>query len=275
MFKTQYHCLVAGLPDLIVDGNKALISLNQFKEELKVYLTPQDYKLVEVLFYEFDNTNILSFLRKENFDWNINGNYSREFIESQIKTPDNLIKYIFDFLTERLENDETSVDLYSEFSLSEKYYSFLLSLPNKFLSEWFEYEMNLININTALLRRKYKLPLDGQIIGKNEVSQLILTSQSKDFELGNHIKGIDSLIALYESASVIERELKLDQLRWDYLTEKTVFEYFSIEKVLSYTIMFKIASRWHTLNTNTGKKILENLLDGLASDFKIPIEFNQ
>lgn len=275
MFKKQYHCLIAGLPDIIIDGNKSLVSLREFKEDLKIYLSSEDYKIAENLFYEYDNQNILSLLRKDkNAKWDENGNYSKTYLEEQIKSPDGIISYLNNFLIEKIEKEEEDSSLFMELNLTEKYFDYVSSLPNKFLRDWFEFEMNLINLNTALLHRKYNLPLDGQIVGNNEVSQQILTSQSKDFELGNVIKGLDNLISMYENSSVLDREMLLDQMRWDYLAEKTLFEYFTIEKVLSFIIMFKIAVRWNSLDSVQGEKFLKELIDGLTSKYEVPNEFN-
>lgn len=275
MFKKQYHCLIAGLPDIIIDGNKNLVSLKEFKEDLQIYLSPEDYKIAENLFYEYDNQNILSLLGKDkNAKWDENGNYSKAYLEEQMKSPDGIVSFLFDFFNENIEKEEEDSLLVKELSLTEKYFDYLSSLSNKFLRDWFEFEMNLINLNTALLHRKYHLPLDGQIVGNNEVSQQILTSQSKDYELGNLIKGLDTLISMYENSSVLDREMLLDQMRWDYLAEKTLFEYFTIEKVLSFIIMFKIAVRWNSLESVQGEKFLKELIDGLTSKYEVPNEFN-
>ena len=50
MFKRNYYCLVAGLSDIIIDGNKLAETSLAFKDELAGQLQASDYKLAELLF---------------------------------------------------------------------------------------------------------------------------------------------------------------------------------------------------------------------------------
>ena len=63
MLKRNYYYLVAGFPDIVLDQKKIPFSLAELKQELKYHLHPNDYRLVEYLFLEYDNINFLNLLQ--------------------------------------------------------------------------------------------------------------------------------------------------------------------------------------------------------------------
>ena len=65
MLKRNYYYLIAGFPDILVDQKKLPYPLIELKQELKYHLHPDDYKLVEYLFLQYDNTNFLNILLKK------------------------------------------------------------------------------------------------------------------------------------------------------------------------------------------------------------------
>lgn len=75
MFKNQYHCLIAGLPDLMFEDSKFPATLQQFKGELEHELTLGDYNLIRLLFLPYDHENLIDFLLKTDEEPNPNGQF--------------------------------------------------------------------------------------------------------------------------------------------------------------------------------------------------------
>lgn len=84
---------------------------------------------------------------------------------------------------------------------------------------------------------------------------------------------ITEVIALAEKDNFIAREKGLDQLRWEKLEELTLFDYFTVEVVLAYTIKLDIAYRWLELEEETGREMFRQIIDDLKSSFEFSKEF--
>ena len=98
MFKNNYYCLVAGLPDLLFSESKPGFSSLDFRTELKEQLSVDDFNLVKQVYLLFDNQNLLNLLFKQNKPFNTLGIISKEKLEAEIikpsEIPDYMIQYI-------------------------------------------------------------------------------------------------------------------------------------------------------------------------------------
>ncbi len=65
LFKNQYYCFIAGLPDFDFDSMKLPFTVENFKGMLEDELKAADMRLLDKYFLKFDNDNLLSFLKKK------------------------------------------------------------------------------------------------------------------------------------------------------------------------------------------------------------------
>ena len=56
----NYYCLVAGLPDLLMEDRKMALSSLNLREMLQEDLHPQDYRLLSLFFFKYDHNNIIA-----------------------------------------------------------------------------------------------------------------------------------------------------------------------------------------------------------------------
>jgi hypothetical protein len=84
LFKNQYYCFIAGLPDFDFDSMKLPFTVENFKGMLEDELKAADMRLLDKYFLKFDNDNLLSFLKKE-IEQNPMGNISRDELEETLK----------------------------------------------------------------------------------------------------------------------------------------------------------------------------------------------
>jgi len=278
----NYHCLIAGLPDLSIDNNKLKFSLLEFKQELKDILFEEDYTLIKIFFYKFDNQNILNLLHKKNKPFIEAGNYTVNEFEEQIKIikeggyekrnmllPEYLENYIDNFINETPKHPNLS----PENQLSHAYYEYAINSENDFISKFYDFELNILNILTALNCRKFSLKIEDEIINVNEISQQIRKSSAKDFGIGTEFDYIETLIQIAEEPNLFNREKKIDILRWEFIENETFFNYFTIEKVFVYLIKLEILDRWLSFNKETGTEKFSDILKKLESSYEIPKEF--
>ncbi|MFW5804088.1 MAG: DUF2764 family protein [bacterium] len=269
----NYYYLISGLPEISFDQLKLGFTLQEFKNNLEENLEKEDLQLVELIFLQEDNVNLINFLEKKDRPFKETGNYSKEELEEGIKEPGNLPIYMQDFMHAYKEDAPIFPGLSLENQLTTLYYNYVLDTKNEFLFNWFEFSLNLGNAITAINCRIHNIPTGNQIIGNNYVAQNLKKSNARDFGLGDEIPYIEKLNQLFEGKIAIEREREIDLIKWQYLDEATIFEYFSTEEVLSYTIKLRILSRWMKLDPETGKVFFSSLLKELENSFEFPKEF--
>jgi len=275
IFKEHYYYLIAGLPDILLDETRSKISVSDLLEEIKTQLHPEDYKLLQALFLKYDNANLLNLLLKREKAFNEGGAYSQEFLEEQIKEPDERIHgYLRRFIELFKADDRDDTGKSWEIVLEELYFNFLLDISNEFLREWFRFQLNLNNVTTALSCRKHEIPVETQLIGDNEVVQSILRSNARDFGLSQDFPQIEQILAEWERENILEREKALDSIRWNWIDEHTFFHYFTVEKVIGYLLQLEMVERWMNLDPKKGERMFRELLEKMQSTFELPDEFH-
>ena len=190
MLKTNYYCLVAGLPDMIFNEIKPVVSCQDFKNELAEQLQPVDFKLAELLYLNYDNQNLLNLILKKNKPFNNTGKYTQEELEEQIKEPTHIIDYMRQFIIAFYAEETSLSDLNWENKLQSFFFDFVLETKNEFLRKWFKFDMDIKNIFTAINCRKYDYNIDEHLISvkdKNEVYENLINKTPKFDSLSDEV----------------------------------------------------------------------------------------
>lgn len=280
--RREYHCFIAGLPELFPDAKKIDFILFNFRDQLGEVLHSDDFRLIESLFWKYDNANIIKLLKDPQSDINKLGNLSREDIEEifSLAKDDALYTYkrkippYFGIFIDAFKNE---APLFKgkewENQITQLYYNFAVSIDNNFIRSWFEFEMNLTNISTAAGCRKYKMNIENELIGNNEITEKLVKSSARDFGISNEFPMLEAIIRATEEDNIIEKERKIDMARWELLNDRTFFHFFTIEKIFAYTIQVEIIERWLKLDKDTGNKLFNDLLTGLEKSYEFSKEY--
>ncbi len=283
MNKKNYHCLIAGLPDLIPDDKKRYFSSAELRDYLQDELRPADFELVKLYYLPFDHENLLNLLfDDEEFQWDERGNYSRKAFEQladkkQLENvnfslfPPYFRRFVLLFHDEEVQFTRAGAMKF----LTEDWYKFIFGSKNEFVKTFGEYKRNIVNIMLALNGRKHNIPFEDAIIGNDEIARMLKTNRSRDFGLtDDEFNDIENILQLYEIENLLERELKLDNYTWQFIDEITFFNYFTIERILGFVQKLFIAERWLELDKEKGQHIFKKLLEELESNFEFPEEFS-
>ncbi len=282
-----YQCLVAGLPDLVFDQGKLTLSWEGFREELENNLTPVDFRLAQLFFLPYDISNLLNILNKseEEDEGFVNrGNFSKEQLEEfadtkEIETPIDIASNLNEFIEKLVIHFKNDIPLYNNMDWNNQftnyYYAFCLAQKNNFVRKWFEFEMNIKNIQVAINASNHEKEVEKELVGDNEVVDAILNERSKDFGLGNDYSYVEKILNLYENKDLLTREKEVDLIKWNKVDELNTFNYFSIEVLLGYLIKLNIVERWIKLDKETGKEMFERLMHDLQHDYEFPQEFKE
>lgn len=276
----NYYCYIAGLPDIQIDNAKSIPAQEEILDELKQILSKGDMALLDLLRLKYDNDNLLKFLANRDAELNPLGKLTSQDWAELIELIDNsdernpvrdvrLLKYVLEFYTTiRNEQSEEKIDFAEDF-LAALYYKYGMQCKNKFVAEWFEFNLNINNILTALTCRKYGWDIKSAIVGDNVVAETIRNSVSaRDFNLKAEIDYFDALVSISETANLLDREHRIDALKWNWLEENTFFSSFSIEKVLSFWLRCELMHRWDNLSMEEGAEIFRQMINDLKKDVK-------
>jgi polyhydroxyalkanoate synthesis regulator phasin len=283
LFKNQYYCFVAGLPEFSFDSMKLPFTVEEFISMLREELKPSDLKLLRKYFLIHDNNNLLNLLGNKDAIINIAGKLSREEIMDLITDvkEDIPIKnkhvppYFEDFIRRWLseENPQEGGRIWEDL-LTSFYMDYGIEAKNSLLSGWFELNLNIGNLMTAVFARKYDLMVAKYIVGHNTFAKLIReNSNARDFGISQELVYFDTLIRISEESDIFDRERKIDKFKWDWLEENTVFDYFNIEYIFAYFCKLQILERWVKLNAEEGEKVFRDLINSLKNETKLPDDF--
>ena len=269
---SNYYCLVAGLPDVAFDGSKSVYTVERFKEDIYPELSAADAACVDLFFLERDNANILNILRNgEDAVLGERGCYSREELEEIISsakegdTPINGVpSYIYRFFEFYIAN-EGNANVIWEDVLSSYYYDYATRCANGFVADWFIFNRNVNNILVAFAARKYKMSVADAVIGDGEIAEALRTSGARDFGLTGALDYFESVQRMSENSRLQERERQLDDLRWKWLEDNSVFNYFTVERLFVFLIKLSIVERWAKLDADKGMLRYNELIAELKS----------
>lgn len=278
---STYYCLVAGLPDISLDDGKLSYSVSDFKTELYPDLSAQDRKLIDLFYLKFDNTAILKLLKNKDAVIEDKGNFSAEELLQLIEavregdTPDKKYpSYLVNFVSQYLQLSQD--ELYrADDLLAALYYSYGMSSNNAFIASWFEFNLNLNNILAALAARKYKMEVSRVIVGATSICEQLRTSNARDFGLNETLEYFEALQRIADIEELVEREKKVDMLKWKWLEDESFFHYFTIERIFVFLMQLEMIERWISLDKEKGNEFFRKMIQDLKNEVQIPEEFRK
>ena len=275
-----YYYLVAGLPELTLEDSKLSYTVADFKVELYPDLSDEDKKLIDLFYLKFENANVLKLLKDKDAAIDLRGNYSAEELVEFISSlkegdeiadavfPSYLSTFIFEYFNATAEDDF----LYED-RLAALYYEYAMKCKNKFVSSWFAFNLTMNNILVALTARKFKMDIAPLIVGDTEVCEALRTSGARDFGLTGEVDFLDQLVKISETEELVEREKKIDQLRWNWMEEATFFNYFTVERLFVFLLQLEMIERWISLDKEKGNQLFRSIIATLKDEVQIPAEF--
>ena len=275
---STYYCLVAGLPDISLDDGKLSYSVSDFKAELYPDLSAQDRKLIDLFYLKFDNTAILKLLKNKDAVIEDKGNFSAEELLQLIEavregdTPDKKYpSYLVNFVSQYLQLSQD--ELYrADDLLAALYYSYGMSSNNAFIASWFEFNLNLNNILAALAARKYKMEVSSVIVGATSICEQLRTSNARDFGLNETLEYFEALQRIADIEELVEREKKVDMLKWKWLEDESFFHYFTIERIFVFLMQLEMIERWISLDKETGEKTFREIVSVMKKGSRDALE---
>ena len=277
---TNYYCLVTGLPELSLEDGKLSYTVANFKTDIYPILSKSDKKLVDLFYLQFDNRNLLTLLKdmEASVDSSL-GNYSADDLLSVISSikgktaSDKKFPSFFHEFVALYLNTPVEERLGMEDKLYGYYYDYAMKCGNSFVSAWFELNLNVNNILAAMAARKYKMEVAKVPVGSNWVADSLRKSNARDFGLADELEYFDQLVRINDTIDLVDREKKIDLMKWNWMEENTFFNYFTIEKIFVFLMKLEMIERWISFDKEKGNEMFRQLIGQLKNEVQIPQEF--
>ena len=279
---TNYYCLVTGLPELSLEDGKLSYTVANFKTEIYPQLSKSDKKLLDLFYLKYDNRNLMTLLKDKEASVDASlGNFSADELLGIIASfkeesaPDKKFpSYFYEFAELYLNTPDEE-----RFGLEDKlygyYYDYAMKCGNPFVSTWFELNLDVNNILAAMAARKYKMEVAKVPVGTNAVADALRTSNARDFGLADDLEYFEQLVRINDTIDLVDREKKIDLLKWNWMEDHTFFNYFTIEKIFVFLMKLEMIERWISLDKEKGNEMFRQLIGQLKDEVQIPQEFRK
>lgn len=168
---------------------------------------------------------------------------------------EDLIKEIRSLLSAR---DEAVLDLLLEGCNPEKlnadFYQKALQHGNRFIRDWFRFDLDLRNTVVSYL---------NDSLGRPEEQDMVLLEGRETEEFFE----LDAAKTVLNGADILKREQGLDDLRWQKIDELTMLDSLDLEVLLGYVLKVKIIDRWMQLDPESGRELFRKLVDDIRSTY--------
>lgn len=272
----NYYCLVAGLKEYTLDADTKGFDATEIVAEILEELAAKDAKCVRLLYSYYDCKNIIALRSGRNF-YNELGNIAQEELENELTEPKSLpsrmarvVKAFAVAQDEQAEENEYAVGLNLEKGferlLWEAYYDECAHSSSAFLKAWAAFDRTLRNISAAVVARTLDRSIDSVTVGKGDIVEALERSSAADFGLRGELPYIDAVIAaVNDESNMVEKEHKIDLIRWEQAVNLAAQSYFDINAILSYLVRLNIVARWAKLDEKRGHEMFKRILAELDS----------
>ena len=164
---------------------------------------------------------------------------------------------LLDFLLKGFDEKELTADFYAK----------ALRCRNKFLREYFRFDLNLRNAKVRYLNAQLGREPDQDVMTGEDPEAEDVDIDGFRFTGGEFEEAlkVDNILA---EKDLVSREKGLDDVLWDKIDSLATFHYFDIEAVLAYIAKLHIVTRWLNLDEEVGRDVFRRLLKDVRGTYK-------
>ncbi|MBO7077952.1 MAG: DUF2764 family protein [Bacteroidales bacterium] len=173
---------------------------------------------------------------------------------------DNLVaQELLDEIRGQLSARDTAVldqllDGYNPEKLDAEFYQKARQHRNRFIREWFSFDLNLRNATVAYL---------NDSLGRQEGLDLVKLEGRETEEFPEAV----AVQQVLNCGDILARERGLDELRWKKIDELTLLDSLDLEVILGFVAKLKIIDRWLQLDPDSGRALFRRLVDDIRSTY--------
>ena len=185
------------------------------------------------------------------------------------KGPQDYIDEIVELCSEK---DKELIDFlmsgYLDENLNAEFYEKALTHKDRFIREYFTFDLNVRNAKVKYLNKALGRPADKDVLTFSEdAPEILLDVLSAEFEEAADLETV------LNAGDILSRERGIDDLMWEKIDNLTTFNYFDIDAILGFITKLNIVARWYKLDEQTGREMFKMLVDEVRGTFK-GVEYN-
>ena len=269
MFERNYYSLVAGLKEYALEADNKGFDAREIIETIRCELSSGDRRTLELFYGSCDVANLIG-LRSGKTNFSPLGNFSREELEQALEGKFRLPSYLADVVAayadpEGEEAERMDMTRPFERNLYESYYRACAASKCRFLREWSDFDRTLRNVCAAYSARRSGVAPETVVVGHDDITDSLSRSSASDFGLKGELEYLDDVVAaVSDERSLLEKERKIDRIRWRMSDELAISNYFDMAAILSYLVKVNLVERWFSLDEATGRRLYDKLLTTLS-----------
>ncbi len=155
---------------------------------------------------------------------------------------------------------------FSEKDLDADFYAAALRQRNRFLREYFRFDLNLRNAKVRYLNAQLGREPDQDVMTGEDPEAEDVDIDGFRFTGGEFEEAlkVDNILS---DKDLVSREKGLDDILWDKIDSLSTFHYFDIEAVLAYIAKLHIVTRWLNLDEEVGRDVFRRLLKDVRGTY--------
>jgi hypothetical protein len=169
------------------------------------------------------------------------------------------------------DRDSALVDFlikgFTDKNLDADFYAEALRSRNRFLREYFRFDLNLRNAKVRYLNAQLGREPDQDVMTGEDPEAEDVDIDGFRFNGGEFMEAakVDTILA---DTDLVSREKGLDDILWDKIDNLAIFHYFDIEAILAYIAKLHIVTRWLNLDEEVGRDVFRRLLKDVRGTYK-------
>ena len=177
---------------------------------------------------------------------------SKDWKFGEDKTLDTYIQWIKSQLSAKdVKTVDTLLDGYKEENLNKGFYEAALKDDNRFIREYFSFDLGLRNLKARFLNEAFGRPANQDTI---------------NLETGE-FKEAARVSETLAGENILAREKGLDAIVWEKISELTTFNYFDLDALLGIIAKMRLIERWRALDEETGREMFQQLIKETTATF--------
>ena len=274
--------MVAGLPDIDLADTQPGFSFEELREWCDAELSAHDRKLIFYFYLRLDCKNLVKLLKDPEAKVDLHGNYTLEQYQDLITSAREMNFNVHRFpsfmsvFAREYDYNKGKKGFFPEDEMAYQFLNYAITTcPNRMMRDWYQLNLDVTNILTAMLARKNGWNVADYIKGDGEVQTMIKENKTHEFDLTHEFDYVKQLMKIVDEEDPVRKEKMIDAFKWLWLDERTFFNPFSIDAVFAYHCKLEMQYRWARLDVETGKETFRQIIENLRSQARVPEEFIQ
>lgn len=266
----EYYYLISSLPDPELDSQKKNISMSEFVSFCEEQLHRDDLENLKKVFIFNDIINAVK-VKNEDSPFKSPSYYDKETFLENMSDYGSFFPFIEHFFENRKNDKRDYPELLELDELITLMYENIDTLTNNnFLKDYFLFELNLRNIVNSLSLKKLGFSVEDSLIPYGDAYERLSKSLNPDSGI---IPLLDRLVESVNGDDLVGTEKLIDEIRWYKLDEDIAHEYFSFKYIIGYAVKLSTIEKWEKLTDETGKSVLDGLINKIKSGIVFSEEF--